>query len=174
MSMIYPRPERRMQSRFFLRKPPKAALNKSMAAWLLTALLSVPLFAGCGGGSRTSDQAPGNTGGGTISNTSANHTQAKSGLNNKQKVAITLAGAAALYYLYRQHQNKQGTGKNGQYYQSKNGGIYYRDAQGRPVYVKPPSQPIQVQIPASEAQQLSQYEGYNGRNTGRRLGEGAY
>jgi hypothetical protein len=143
-------------------------------AWILTALLSLPLFAGCGGGSRTSDQAPGNTGGGTISNTSATRPQVKQGLNNKQKVAITLAGAAALYYLYRQHQNKQGAGKNGQYYLSKNGGVYYRDAQGRPVYVRPPNQPIQVQVPESEAQHYSQYQGYNGSTSGRRFGEGAY
>ena len=155
MSIIYPRPERRMRS----------------MAWILTALMSLPLFGGCGG-PKTSDQAPGNTGGGTISNTSINRPQKKAGLNNTQKVGITLAGAAALYYLYRQHQNKQGTGKNGQYYQSKNGGIYYRDAQGRPVYVKPPSQPMQVQVPASEAQHYSQYQGYNGSTTGRRLGEG--
>jgi hypothetical protein len=139
-------------------------------ALLLTAILTLPLFAGCGG-PKASDTSANNPNGGTLSNTSTNTLpRTKQGLNNKQKVAITLAGAAALYYLYRQHQNKQGTGKNGQYYQSKNGGIYYRDAQGRPVYVKPPSQPIQVQVPASEAQQYSQYSGYNGSSGGRSFG----
>jgi len=102
--------------------------------------------------------------------TANNPPTAKLGLSNAQKVGITLVGAAALYYLYRQHQNKKGSGKEGQYYQSKNGGIYYRDQKGRPVYVKPPSQPIQVQVPQSEAEQYGQYQGYNGSNTGRSLG----
>jgi len=133
---------------------------------LLTALLMLPLFAGCGG-SKTSTPAD-NMNSGTLSNTStANSPQTKQGLSNKQKIGITLVGAAALYYLYRQHQKAQGTGKSGQYYLSKNGGVYYRDAQGRPVYVKPPAGGIQV--PASQAQQYSQYQGYDGRSTGRTL-----
>ncbi len=150
---------------------PKAGKLMRPMALLLTALLTLPLFAGCGG-PKTSD-TPANNPNVGVANNSAPIPPTKQGLNNKQKVAITLAGAAALYYLYRQHQNKQGAGKNGQYYQSKNGGIYYRDAQGRPVYVKPPSQPIQVQVPPSEAQQYGQYSGYNGRSTGRSFGGAA-
>src|SRR5262249_7766801 len=50
----------------------------------------------------------------------------RKGLSTGQKVAI-LAGAAALYYLYNKHKNAQGTGKQGQYYLSKNGRVYYRD-----------------------------------------------
>ncbi len=147
-----------------------SGLGKSMRpmALLLTAILTMPFFTACGGGSKTSDAPVGNPNVG-ISNASNNQPK-KPGLSNAQKVGITLAGAAALYYLYKQHQNKKGTGKEGQYYQSKNGGIYYRDEKGRPVYVKPPSQPIQVQVPQSEAEQYGQYQGYNGRNTGRSFG----
>jgi hypothetical protein len=91
----------------------------------------------------------------------------KQGLSTKQKVAI-LAGAAALYYLYKKHQASQGQGSQGQYYLSKNGRVYYRDQKGNPVWVTPPSQGIEV--PASEAEQYSRYQGYNGRNTGEVFG----
>lgn len=74
-------------------------------------------------------------------------------MSTGQKVAV-LAGAAALYYLYKKHQNNRGTGADGQYYRSKNGGIYYRDAQGNPHWVTPPAGGIQV--PASEAPQYEQ------------------
>ncbi|MBW4633471.1 MAG: hypothetical protein KME30_16715 [Iphinoe sp. HA4291-MV1] len=39
--------------------------------------------------------------------------QARRGLTTGQKVAITLVGAAALYYLYNQRKNAQGTGPQG-------------------------------------------------------------
>ncbi len=74
-------------------------------------------------------------------------------MSTGQKVAV-LAGAAALYYLYKKHQNSKGTGEQGQYYRSKNGGVYYRDAQGRPVWVQSPAGGIQV--PAGEAAQYEQ------------------
>jgi hypothetical protein len=81
-------------------------------------------------------------------------------------VAI-LGGAAALWYLYNRHKNAQGTGPEGTYYRSKNGGIYYRDAQGRPHFVKPPAEGIRV--PESEAEQYRGYQGYNGTNSGRTI-----
>lgn len=74
-------------------------------------------------------------------------------MSTGQKLAV-LAGAAALYYMYKKHQNAKGTGPQGQYYRSKNGGVYYRDAKGNPVWVQPPAGGIQV--PASEAEQYEQ------------------
>ena len=71
------------------------------------------------------------------------------GMSTRKKVLL-LAGAAALYYLYKKHQNAQGAGPQGQYYRSKNGGIYYRDPRNPKIvhWVTAPQQPIQV--PADE------------------------
>ena len=71
----------------------------------------------------------------------------RQGMSTRNKVLL-VAGAAALYYLYKKHQNAQGAGAQGQYYRSKNGGIYYRDAKGGVHWVTAPQQPIQV--PADE------------------------
>lgn len=76
-----------------------------------------------------------------------------SNMSTGQKLAV-LAGAAALYYMYKKHQNAQGAGPTGQYYRSKNGGVYYRDRNGQPVWVQPPAGGIQV--PASEAARYEQ------------------
>ncbi len=135
-------------------------------ALLLTAALSLSIFTGCG--SRVNNAAPvDNT---RIENQSyANGDRAqqpRQGLSNKQKVVI-LAGAAALYYLYNQHKNKQAEGAEGQYYLSKNGRVYYRDAQKRVHWVTPPSEGIQV--PEAEAQRYRDFQGYNNRPTGRDL-----
>ncbi len=145
--------------------PAQGRLLRPMAL-LLTTLLTLPLFAGCGGSKSSAPPPPvDDTHGGTVSNpASRTPPQAKQGLSNLQKGAITLAGAAALYYLYKQHQNAQGQGK---YYLSKNGHVYYRDAQHRAHFVSPP--PGGIQVPASEAQQYSQYQGYNGKPSGRTL-----
>ncbi len=92
----------------------------------------------------------------------------KKGLSNVQKGAIVLAGAAALYYLYNKHKHAQAqTGANGQYYLSKNGRVYYRDANHQAHWVTPPSNGIQV--PAAEAQQYREFQGYDNRSTGRDL-----
>lgn len=80
--------------------------------------------------------------------------QQRPGLSTKQKVGL-LVGAAALYYLYNKHKNKQGTGPEGQYYRSRNGRIYYRDAQGRAHWVTPPSEGIRV--PQDEYERYSRY-----------------
>jgi hypothetical protein len=74
-------------------------------------------------------------------------------MSTGQKVAV-LAGAAAIYYLYKKHQNAKGTGASGQYYRSKNGGVYYRDHNGKPVWVEAPAGGIQV--PADEARRYEQ------------------
>ncbi len=81
------------------------------------------------------------------------------GMSAGQKLAV-LAGAAALYYMYKKHQNAAGTGATGQYYRSKNGGVYYRDQKGSPVWVQPPVGGIQV--PAGEAAQYEQGARQNG------------
>ena len=141
---------------------------RPMAVFLST-LLTLPLLSSCGGGSRNAaPPAPVNdTVGRQVNN--PGQIQQKKGLSTGQKVGITLVGAAALYYLYRQHQNSQKEGAQGKYYLSKNGRVYYRDAQGKPNWVSPPSGGVQV--PESEAQQYQNFQGYNGRTTGRTLSD---
>lgn len=138
-----------------------------LIALLLTALLSLPLLTACGGNQNTAAPPPVQDNVGTQTNTApASQTQVKKGLSTGQKVAI-LAGAAALYYLYNQHKNKQAQGAQGQYYLSKNGRVYYRDAQGRPHWVTPP--PEGIQVPEAEARQYRDFQGYNNSSTGRTL-----
>lgn len=80
---------------------------------------------------------------------------ARQGMSTRNKVLL-LAGAAALYYLYNKHKNRQGQGAEGRYYLSKNGRVYYRDLKtGDYRWVDPPKEPIRV--PAEE------YERYTGR-----------
>ncbi|MFE1746130.1 hypothetical protein [Coleofasciculus sp. H7-2] len=138
-------------------------------ALLLSALLMVPFLNACGE-SQTSTPPPpvDDTRGGTVTNPApTNQPQAKKGLSTGQKVAITLAGAAALYYLYNKNKNKQQQGAQGKYYLSKNGRVYYRDAQNRAHWVTPPAEGIRV--PEEEAQQYRDFQGYNNRPTGRDL-----
>ncbi len=78
----------------------------------------------------------------------------RQGMSTRQKVVL-LAGAAALYYMYRKHQNRQGEGAEGRYYRSKNGRIYYRKANGEAVWVTAPQQPIRVPV--------DEYEQYTGQ-----------
>lgn len=146
---------------------PKTKRVSFPLAVFLSALLTVPLLNGCGGGgSRTAAPPVDNASGRTVSN--ADQPQAKKGLSTGQKVGITLVGAAALYYLYRQHQNAaKKEGAQGKYYLSKNGRVYYRDSNGKPVWVQPPQGGIQV--PQSEAQQYQGFQGYNGSSNGRTL-----
>jgi hypothetical protein len=90
-----------------------------------------------------------------------------SGLSGGQKLVL-LAGAAALYYLYRRHQNAAAqTGEAGQYYLSKNGRVYYRDAEHRAHWVTPP--PGGIPVPADEAAGYAAFQGYDNRTTGRDL-----
>lgn len=139
-------------------------------AVLLSALLGVPFFTGLAMQRSMAVPAP-------VEDTSAiaqaapnsrpqDRPQNRRGLSNTQKVAI-LAGAAALYYLYNRHKNRQGHGAEGQYYLSKNGRIYYRDAQRRVHWVTPP--PGGIRVPEAEARQYRDFQGYNGRSTGRDL-----
>ncbi len=135
-------------------------------AILLSAVLSLSMFTGCG--SRVNTAAPVDNN--RVENQSYPNSdrpqQPRQGLSNKQKVVI-LAGAAALYYLYNQHKNKKAEGAEGQYYLSKNGRVYYRDAQHQVHWVTPPAEGIQV--PETEAQRYRDFQGYNNRPTGRDL-----
>jgi hypothetical protein len=89
-------------------------------------------------------------------------------MSNGQKVVL-LAGAAALYYMYKKNQEARQAGNTSepQYYLSKNGRVYYREKGGRVHWVTPPAGGVQV--PATEASQYEQYQGYQGRDTGRNL-----
>lgn len=138
-------------------------------ALLLTAsLMFPPLMAGCASQQSSAPLPPvdDTRGGSQNYPASTKSPQVRPGISNTQKVAI-LAGAAALYYLYNQHKNAQGQGPQGQYYLSKNGRVYYRDAQRRAHWVTPP--PGGIQVPEAEAQRYRDFQGYNGRSTGRDL-----
>jgi hypothetical protein len=143
--------------------------SRSLAV-LLSGLLGVPFFTGLAIQRSIAAPSP-------VEDTSAiaqaapnarpqDRTQDRRGLSTGQKVAI-LAGAAALYYLYQRHRNRQGHGAEGQYYLSKNGRVYYRDAQRRVHWVTPP--PEGIRVPEAEASQYRDFQGYNGRSTGRDL-----
>ena len=84
-------------------------------ALLLTTLLTFPFVSACGSNEQNSAPPPpvDNTrAGGVQPNRGSTPTpQAKKGLNTAQKVGITLAGAAALYYIYNQYKNKQEKGR---------------------------------------------------------------
>ena len=149
--------------------------GRAMAA-VACAALAAPML-GCGSGSSGGENRANlppidDTQGGRMatqpmSNAPAPH----QGMSTKKKLVL-LAGAAALYYLYRKHQaNKanQTTAQNGEpvYYLSKNGRVYYRDAAHQAHWVTPPSQPIQID--PNEAQQypgLQGLQGYDGSTTG--------
>ena len=91
----------------------------------------------------------------------------KSGMSTRNKVVV-LAGAAALYYLYKHHKTSTAAeGVDSQYYLSKNGRVYYRDAEHRAHWVTPP--PSGIQVPASEAGEYQQFQGYDNRTTGNDL-----
>lgn len=91
-----------------------------------------------------------------------------SNMSTKKKVVL-LAGAAALYYMWKKHKNAQNQPATVQYYQSKNGRIYYRDPKTHQAHwVTPPSGGIQV--PADEAQSYSGYRGYNNSTSGQQFG----
>lgn len=138
-----------------------------LVVWTVIASLVLPLMVACGG-SRTANVPPPVDDTARVGyGTNAGRTEPpRTGLSTGTKVVL-LAGAAALYYLYKQHQNSQAQGPNGQYYLSKNGRVYYRDAEHRAHYVTPPQNGIQV--PTDEAQNYRSLQGYNGSTTGQTL-----
>jgi hypothetical protein len=135
--------------------------NTRYLSLAVAALMGSLALAGCHGSNSSAGSPYGSSGPGTAP-------PAHKGLSTGQKVAI-LAGAAALYYLYQHHKQAQGEGKQGQYYLSKNGRVYYRDPKThQPIWVTPP--PGGIQVPADEAQQYSQYQGYNNQPSGDTFG----
>lgn len=91
----------------------------------------------------------------------------KTGMSTGKKVVL-LAGAAALYYLYKKHKNAAAQeGPDGQYYLSKNGRVYYRDAEHRAHWVTPP--PGGISVPANEAAEYREFQGYDNQASGRDL-----
>lgn len=140
-------------------------------ALLLTTLLTFPFLSACGSSQQGSAPPPpvdDTRAGGVQTNRGPSPSpQAKKGLSNAQKVGITLAGAAALYYIYNQHKNKQEKGPQGKHYLSKNGRVYYRDAENRAHWVTPP--PEGIKVPEAEAARYREFEGYNNQTTGRDL-----
>ena len=133
-------------------------------ALLAAASLVVPVFiAGCSSPTNNQNIPPpvDNTQTGQSAPPVAQQPQ-HTGMTTKQKVVI-LAGAALLYYLYKHHQ--QQNNQQVQYYLSKNGRVYYRDPQTHQVHWVTP-----VQVPASQAQDYSQYQGYNNQPTGQSYG----
>ncbi|PSB23538.1 hypothetical protein C7B69_14275 [filamentous cyanobacterium Phorm 46] len=139
-------------------------------ALLLTTLLTFPFLSACGSKESSAPPPPvDDTRAGAVQNNRgpSPSPQAKKGLSNAQKVGITLAGAAALYYIYNQHKNKQQEGAQGKYYLSKNGRVYYRDAQNRAHWVTPP--PEGIKVPESEAARYRDFQGYNNQTTGKDL-----
>ena len=140
------------------------------------AALALPLL-GCGsGGGSTASNASGanlppidDTRGGSSATPMArtSQVQPRQGMSTGKKVMI-LAGAAAVYYLYKKNQEKKAAGQlsadQPQYYLSKNGRVYYRDRNAQVHYVTPPAQGIPV--PYDEAQQYRQLQGYDNQSTG--------
>jgi hypothetical protein len=73
-----------------------------------------------------------------------------------RKKVLLLAGAAALYWLYKRHQNARGYGAQGQYYRSRNGRVYYRDARThKAIWVTPPPTSRPIEVPADEYQRYA-------------------
>jgi len=145
-------------------------------ALLLTASLVAPMIAGCGGSSNqasappldaTRGEAPMSPNGSMQSNANSNQ-----GMSKTKKTMIALAGAAALYYLYKKNRDShnQPLPQGVQYYQSKNGRIYYRDPKTKQaIWVTPPTQQNPLMVPQDEIQglNLQQFRGYNNQDTGR-------
>lgn len=136
-------------------------LSRPVAAVLVGSLV-MPTLSGCGGGNNTASipppvdatrgQAPGQPG-----------ASSRPGLSTKQKVVL-LAGAAAIYYLYKKRQNAQG--QTVQYYRSKNGRIYYRDPKTHQAIWVTPEDVRPIQVPADEAAAYRNYRGYDNSQNG--------
>ena len=137
----------------------KAMLSRPAAAVLIGAL-AMPTLSGCGGGNQTANIPP------PVDATrgqAPTQPRATGGMSKTQKTMVVLAGAAAVYYLYKKRQNAQG--QPTQYYRSKNGRIYYRDAKTKQaIWVTPET--TRVQIPADEAEAYRSYRGYNNNPNG--------
>ncbi|HEX8834536.1 MAG TPA: hypothetical protein VF719_10065 [Abditibacteriaceae bacterium] len=136
------------------------------AALVVAASMLVPTLSGCGSQQASAPPPPMDASRNSRMPAPAGSQQRAGGMTGKQKLVL-LAGAAALYYMYKRKQNA--AGQQVQYYQSKNGRIYYRDPKTKQaIWVTPPQGGIQV--PANEAQEYSNYQGYENRNDGQEFG----
>lgn len=142
-------------------------------ALALAASIVAPGLAGCGGQQASAPPPLDATQGQAPMSPGANNGRAASnsgGMSTRNKV-ILLAGAAALYYMYKKQRDARNRPVNVQYYLSKNGRVYYREPNNprQVIYVTPPRQALRV--PESELQglNLEQFQGYNGAPGGRDL-----
>lgn len=146
----------------------RTPISRFITAPLLIAALTAPCLMGC----QTRPDPPPpvddtRTGAGLPQPAQASPTPTSTGISTGTKVAV-LAGAAALYYMYKRHQTASAaTGEDSQYYLSKNGRVYYRDADHRAHWVTPP--PGGIQVPESEAADYRNFQGYNNNSGGRDL-----
>lgn len=158
----------------------KGWLASRAMAFLAAGVLVAPILAGCGSNNAADNRPAGanlppiddsramryGNPGGNYGYGQPQGIPSRRGMSTGQKLAV-LAGAAALYYMYRKNQEKKSTGQlNGEpvYYLSKNGRVYYRDANGQAHWVTPPPQGIEV--PATEAMQYRDFQGYNNNPNG--------
>jgi hypothetical protein len=141
-------------------------------ALALTASLIAPSFlAGCDGGQQAAVPPPRDATSGEMTRMNPSANQPNQGMSTRKKLAI-LAGAAALYYIYKKKQRENAAPANVQYYLSKSTGrVYYRDPKThQAIWVTPPpNQAPTIQIPESEAMDYRDMRGYNNQNTGREL-----
>jgi len=152
-----------------MKHSPRNGSVRPIALFTTGAILVPTLLAGCGGGSQQVTTPPPAIDRSTSAPPPAlGTTGQRQGMTGKQKM-IALAGAAALYYLYKKYQSRP-MASGVQYYQSKtNGRIYYRDPKTKQaVWVTPPRQPVMVS--PQEAQQYQGYAGYNNQTQGREFG----
>ena len=141
-------------------------INKHCLSVLCAAAIISPIISSCGSSTPSTANLPPVDD--SNRQTAAVSAPAHKGMSNGQKVVL-LAGAAALYYMYKKNQesHQAGNSTEPQYYLSKNGRVYYREKGGRVHWVTPPQDGIQV--PQSEASQYQQLQGYAGSTTGRDL-----
>lgn len=147
----------------------KGWLHSKALALVASSVMVAPMLAGCGSGNNGANLPPvDDTGSRPQGYYGQQQPQQQRGMSTGTKVAL-LAGAAALYYMYRKNQEKraQGDMSQPQYYLSKNGRVYYRDNTGRAHWVTPPQGGIQV--PYDEAQQYRDLQGYQNQSQGRTL-----
>lgn len=139
--------------------------SRALAVALTASMATAPLF-GCNNSRNEPPPPVDDTAQGGVS---ARKTVPDEGhhMSTRSKLVV-LGGAAALYYLYKHHKNATATsGADSQYYLSKNGRVYYRDSEHRAHWVTPPAEGIQV--PANEAAEFADYQGYQNRADGRDL-----
>ena len=141
-------------------------ITRPVALLIITSLVSPVLLAGCGNNQQAAAPPPRDATPGEMSRINPGAAPTRQGMSTRKKLVL-LAGAAALYYMYKKKRDAANQPTNVQYYRSKNGRIYYRDPRNprQAIWVSPPRQGFQV--PADEAMQYEGFQGYNGSNNGR-------